>query len=266
MQSLTRYFFNKFVNKCPQCQILNQSVSSLSEFLSVFDSLYSLGGNTFWFRGHSDYTYKLIPSALRSKTVEKRNQALKSIAEFRRLIEFKLPKPPPPNERFQWAQIAQHYGLPTRLLDWTRSPTISLYFACQKFDEHGIVYALDPVKLNLNNLKTASGIVDEAENPNLVDKYFDLDGQRSNRGRKTIAISPAWNSERIIMQQGAFTLHGKRFELDSSEAPSLVGLPILREHKDKLLFQLERIGISEMSIFPEPEHVCKYLKEKLLKG
>ncbi len=61
------------------------------------------------------------------------------------------------------------------------------------------------------------------------------------------------------MQQGAFTLHGKRFEIDSSQASSLIYVPILKDFKAALLSELERVGIGEMFIFPEPEHVCAHL-------
>lgn len=67
------------------------------------------------------------------------------------------------------------------------------------------------------------------------------------------------------MQQGAFTLHGTRaFELDRHQASSLMCVPILREHKRGLLNELERVGIGEMFIFPEPEHVCAHLKRRAL--
>ena len=59
------------------------------------------------------------------------------------------------------------------------------------------------------------------------------------------------------MQNGVFTLHGPRqFDLDRSQASSLSYVPILREHKTALLAELGRVGIGEMFIFPEPEHVC----------
>ena len=63
------------------------------------------------------------------------------------------------------------------------------------------------------------------------------------------------------MQQGTFTLHGSAsFELTGSEVPSMCYLPILAAHKPNLLQELERMGIFEMSIFPEPDHICNYLK------
>lgn len=56
-------------------------------------------------------------------------------------------------------------------------------------------------------------------------------------------------------------MHGSRnFELDGNQASSLLYVPILQEHKEALLNELERVGIGEMFIFPEPEHVCAHLR------
>ena len=59
----------------------------------------------------------------------------------------------------------------------------------------------------------------------------------------------------------SFTLHGSReFSLDSEQAPSLVGVPIMRDNKKALLDELQRVGVTEMSVFPEAEHVCGHLR------
>jgi hypothetical protein len=65
-----------------------------------------------------------------------------------------------------------------------------------------------------------------------------------------------------MLQQGAFTLHGsKTFTLTGKQVPSLVYVPILKKYKKALSAELERFGVSEMTIFPEPEHVCSFLKQ-----
>jgi hypothetical protein len=61
-----------------------------------------------------------------------------------------------------------------------------------------------------------------------------------------------------MLQKGVFTLHGSRFDLDKDQAPSLVALPIVREAKGQLLVELERIGVDEMTIFPELEHSARH--------
>jgi hypothetical protein len=127
-----------------------------------------------------------------------------------------------------------------------------------------VVYAFNPRDLNRLSLPRAKiEIVDPEEHSDIVDRYLALGGGERKKGLKTIAVKPTWNSERIILQQGTFTLHGETFALDSAQAPSLIGIPILKQHKRQIVHQLDRIGVSEMFIFPEPEHVCNFLKAKI---
>jgi hypothetical protein len=245
--------------KAPDCPMIRLEVSNLSDFVAAFSSVLS-PNEPFWFRGHAEYTWELKPSALRYTDPAKCEQALALVHEFKRFAEFKLDKPPGTTEEFKWWQLAQHYGLPTRLLDWTQSAAVALYFACQHEDKDGIVVVLNPADLNMTAARQRR-VFDANADANLIAPYLNLGGAQRRNGKRTIAIHPTWNSERIIIQQGAFTLHGSRaFELDFAQAPSLCYLPILSKNKPTLTIELERIGISEMTIFPEPEHVCSYLK------
>lgn len=234
-------------------------VTTLSEYVAAFSSVVR-PGEIFWFRGHSDYAWKTVPSALRYTEESKRAAALALVGDFKRFAEFKLPRPPQLTDEFKWWQVAQHYGLPTRLLDWTQSAAVALYFACLDEAHDGLVLVINPSDLNLA-AKRQRRVFDANLDADIIEHYLALDASERPRGPKTIAIHPTWNSERIIMQQGAFTLHGSAsFELTQSEVSSMCYLPILGAHKLKLLSELERMGIFEMSIFPEPDHICSYLK------
>ena len=243
----------------PKCPMVTKVVTTLSEYVAAFSSVVR-AGEIFWFRGHSDYKWKTVPSALRYKEEPKRVKALGLVGEFKRFAEFKLPKPPQLTDEFKWWQVAQHYGLPTRLLDWTQSAAVALYFACLDETADGLVLVINPSDLNLA-AKRQRRVFDANLDADIIKTYLALDASEHRTGRKTIAIHPTWNSERITMQQGAFTLHGSAsFELTQSEVSSMCYLPILGAHKLNLLLELERMGIAEMSIFPEPEHICSYLK------
>ncbi len=221
----------------------------------------------FWFRGHADLSWTLTPSALRYDPAGQRQAALRLLSDFKRYAAIKLPNPPSRDDELEWVQLAQHYGLPTRLLDWTRNAAIALYFACVGDPvaiNDGAVVVLNPKDLN-REAKGENRIFDAHSDAKMIVEYFPQSGNTPS-SLKTIAINPVWNSERIMLQQGVFTLHSpKEPTLTSSHVPSLVCLRIPHMQKQQLLQELEHVGINEMSIFPEPEHMCRYLvwREKL---
>jgi len=237
-------------------------VRSLSQYMEVLDvALKSESGHR-WFRGHSDLTWRLAPSALRYRRPANIRKALGLLVEFRRHADFRIERPPPFDDGLRWMQIAQHHGLPTRLLDWTSNAAAALYFTCVRTDRNGMVFFMDPTDLNFALLKGERRLLDPEEDRQLITPYIRLTERLDPRGRhKTVAIQPVVNSERIQLQRGAFTLHGNRnFDLAAKEAPSLCYLPVLAEDKPELLDQLNAVGIDEMSIFPEAEHICSHLR------
>ena len=179
-------------SRCPiDCPMyLDTVIESLSDFFAVFHSLLD-PGKMFWFRGHSKRDYTLAPSALRYSDIDRRNKALGLVVEMKRFLEMKLPRPP------------------TRLLDWTQNAAVALFFACcSNHDSDGLVAILNPIELNQTVDPRMPRVFNYEKDAAIIAPYFGLDGKVSRRGKNSIAINPTWNTERIAMQQGAFTLHG----------------------------------------------------------
>lgn len=262
MDTLNKAEYKRFASNCPvRCRILTQKIQNLADYISVISASIT-SKDVFWFRGHENVNWTLIPSALRYPRAQERTRALKLLSEFKRVAEIKIPRPPGPQEELKWVQLAQHYGLPTRLLDWTESATIALYFACLKTSLDGVIFMLNPVDLNKLSYPSRPRIFDTQSDGSVIKRYLSLSGSQSKRGPGTIAVNPTWNSDRLMLQKSVFTLHGARFDLDKDQAPSLVAVPILRESKPSLREELGRVGVDESSIFPELEHTCNFLKRR----
>lgn len=259
---LTEKRYDSIEAKVSDCKLYNIRISSLANYLQVNNTLIS-DQKTYWFRGQGKTQWSLTPGALRYQNEKSRTNALKLLDDFKRYAPTKLKSIP--ESELKWAQKARHYGLPTRLLDWTQNPAIGLYFACENLNEDGVVFLFDPVDLNTKEDPDNPRIFDANKDGKKLEEYFNLKGRITSNGRyRTIAIDPVWNSERILSQKGTFALHGNRcLTLSQDQASSLIALPILQEDKESLLRDLEMIGIEEMSIFPEPEHITSYLKDKL---
>ena len=259
---LTKHELSRFAG-CPvRCPRLPQKITNLAAYISVISTTIS-SEDPFWFRGVSDGKWSLTPSALRYPTDDDCARALSLVMDFKRVAEMKIDRPPQAHEQLKWAQLAQHYGLPTPLLDWTESATMALYFACENPSADGIVYLMNPVDLNRLSYPKRPRILDAHSDADIVKKYLPpLDGSARKPPKNPIAVNPVWNSSRLMAQKGVFTLHGTLKAIDAKQAPSLVAVLILREYKSQLAMELERIGVDEMSIFPELEHACRFLKHK----
>ncbi len=94
------------------------------------DVLASKGRKYAIYRGHSDCDWALVPSIYRPAAI--------GISHPNHLREWKKRASrfasPLPRDDIEWLILAQHYGLATALLDWTTSPLVALFFACDDPD------------------------------------------------------------------------------------------------------------------------------------
>jgi hypothetical protein len=158
----------------------------------------------------------------------------------------------------------QHYGLPTRLLDWTGSILIATYFAVrdeQYHDQDGAVWAL--MGSNLNDDQTGKHYFlgpREAPAYTLFAEAFDLHGREPSNA--IVAISSYETDIRMMVQFSEFTLHGAPTPIE--ELPNskkfLAKFVIPKAAKLRLKLALNLFGISESTLFPDLEHLAADLR------
>ncbi len=78
-------------------------------------------------------------------------------ARFRLTAKTRRGEVPSNSDPLGWLFLMQHYRLPTRLLDWSQSPLVALYFALGKPDDRdAVLWALSPTQLNILEAQTPS--------------------------------------------------------------------------------------------------------------
>lgn len=219
-------------------------IKDVPDFLNRLSS-YDLVGGTVLFRGQAKRG-NLLPGIARKDPTNNTTAVEKTmLADLRRHGLTMIPSYVDIDNDWDMLVLAQHFGMKTRLLDWTSNALAAIYFACSGREPGDCyVYTLDADSLMLPSLK----------------------GTPFSQ-RKTRVIHPNLSNDRIIAQSGYFTAH--RFSESSAKFVPLERNPEVKKHlneyviagKDRVdfLMTLERCGVTSKSIYPDIEGVCRFL-------
>lgn len=218
-----------------------------------------------WFRGHSSTRYLLDSGLFRlnyNQTKEYISLETQLYAYYKNL-GYMLHKEDNP---WHLLYSMQHYGVKTRLLDWTESFSVALYFATQnwKIRTEASIWMLKPLELNQMSRDRA-----EIVSPNKL-KYPDLYLNEKD-SLNSIAIYPIKNSERILSQHGVFTVQGNLSKpLDQEFDGQLVDLNILmrvvltEDVREDAMYYLKQNGINKYSLFPDLDGLAEHINDILI--
>ena len=200
------------------------------------------------YRGVSDVDYGLMPSIGRIKT--QMPQGLQTF-EIKVLEDFRRRSVPfleePPRSLLEWMFLAQHYGIPTRLMDWTTNPLVALYFAC----------AAEPTKecdFAVYRSVHSTWLSDPSN-----DSPFDID--------IVVAVMPPHSDVRMVNQDGLFTIHPVPRE--AYKSPSLLKMIFAASVRDRIKWELRKLGYGPARVFPGLDGVARDVVERqwyLLQG
>jgi hypothetical protein len=252
-----------------------------------------------WWRGQSRVhsSWVLLPAAFRPKSNicphDLRQLATKQLTQFIMRGAGRLGRRSEPSSDFEWMMLAQHYALPTQLLDWTESPLVALYFAVtEHMDSDGCLYSLAPSLLNMYCADGGPDFTANASNRCVRDysewpvqaiamkavgykddvikaKYprYEWSDDGPNLP-KVLAIQTKESDERIVAQIGRFTIHTSQDsieDINSTISEKFKGgflkkYSVPSKFKPSLKDMLERMGFWKWNLFPDLQSLAEGLK------
>jgi len=271
-------------------------VESLAEYIELMEKIGSTDTEK-WYRGQSKCEYRLTPSALRTiyaiedqrgykidpprldNTCSGSNNVVaflpvdQMVDEFSKkaktCIEYDV------KTSVEWECIAQHYGIPTRVLDWTTNAINALYFAvsdCQigKTEEYdiknfidsqgfgsgggGAVFVIDPLEIN----RATVHIKDFEKNPIIFDAIRDAEILEVylHNTLPPVCFSGFNKEKRISRQAGKFTTTGNLvwpMDFYNTLQKQIIKIFIPYSAYESIRHQLAAIGVTHNTIYVEDD-------------
>lgn len=259
-------------------------INSVEEYLNTVDEAFkricpTAGRCELWFRGQPQPQFNLEPNITR--------RGRNPLMEIIYLSKFKsyaipfvqdLPSFPIPDGSaayWHWLFMLQHYGVPTRLLDWSRDALTGLFFALdgQGPDDLGkdaAVWILNPVKLN--EAFSFHSFVKPGYIPNvdeeIVDLYFGPNAEILSSKKPAAVIGPL-NNPHIVAQRGVFTVfpHVKEItalNLFPDASDYLLEICIAAESIPLITSQLKHYGVTRFVMYPDITEISRQIDLEVL--
>jgi len=247
-----------------------------------------------WYRGTGmSAGWKLKPALYRHPDYTEANDLLKLerklLSSFRR--EAILYKPTnmsltssivDTGTDYQYLFFMQHYGIPTRLLDWTGNPFIALYFAltsapydtkAKGYVDDAAVWILDPTAWNNKSLEdikygdsgavTFGGRGSDGYAPSKSDDEVDL----KQIYDYPIAMYGIANNTRMFAQKGVFTIFGRKiepmetiYEDQGYPTESLIKLVVDKSDIERMMKLVLSIGYTDSVSYPDLQGLALEIK------
>jgi hypothetical protein len=258
-----------------------KTVTNVKEFLDYLDIGKRISQIIpYVYRGQT-FDKPLVPSLLRFRTIPRGYG--KTWKKFEGIIIAKFQAQaipylnPLPEDIHDWLALAQHHGVPTRLLDWTENPLVALYFAVQRIfngddspqPEESVVWRVNVTQTNYRSHHMQFKRLEEQLDQLQTNTEIDIANTQQFAGMGV--WYPGHATVRIKVQQGCFTMHylpeGNKpftplektaerenapFKLEKFVIPKLSRLTIKKELSD--------LGINDFSLFPDLDGLGRLLR------
>ena len=223
------------------------------------------------FRGAGSSLWELKTSLERLEAVPVYQAELYLLSAFQRRIHHYVDDPPDREDDLEWLALMQHHGAPTRILDWTKSPYVALFFALEQPGDSGSDHALWAIDLDWCKTQAFARVL----SPQVVGSLPPLDPSESlgkpgifkaiflrqqGQGITMVApLQPFRMNQRLVIQQGLFLVPGNpavSFEqnllaYEAAQFPDHVHKIVIPGSKRvEILGALNKMNINRASLFP----------------
>ena len=217
-------------------------VAKIENFVQLHEALMEFRDDNSWiYRGQSDPTWELLPKAGRPPFSG--GDDLRYFEGWKRRAA-RFIDPTRLQNDWQWLQLAQHHGLPTRLLDWTWGPLVATFFAIwdETKDTDAVVYAYH------------------------VDEHVATDQTPITDVESVALVKSTEIAARITSQSALFTIHPEPDKPMDTNQDRLRTITIKGSARTELLKDLDHYGVNRASIFADLDglsaHICWSLATK----
>ena len=214
-----------------------------------------------WWRGHGQETWALVPRVHRETRSDRYEKNI-AIRFYNRALT-RHSRCPAPKDFPGWLSFMQHYGLPTRLLDWSESPLIAAFFVAnnpKRDSEPGALWVLQPSLLNeAEGMSRALRLPESKDVRQLYQPPF----SDVNEVDRIAAVLVPEQDIRMLVQLSTHTIHGSDRALETHEHRGrfLMRWVVPATAKSRLRTELDLLGIRTSTVFPDLEHLSKELIE-----
>ena len=217
-------------------------LSSVTDFVN---KVCNLPEGNWIFRGQSNAGWRLVSRIKREGSQSFKGNKKLIDYENELLQNFKRRSIPylgfTPKSDWEWLALAQHHGLPTRLLDWTLNPLVGLFFAVNEnggqHDARVFAYQHNSPPIN----------TEDQMNPFMVKKIERFD--------------PPHIADRAIVQQSIFTVEPRTLRHDKPGGRKIETWLISPSAIETICRDLKRMGFSEDTMFPGLDSICSELRK-----
>jgi hypothetical protein len=216
------------------------------------------------YRGLSNAQYDLFTSLDRlGGTIPAHTKVHLENHILRNFVRYSRPFiPNRPSSEWEYLVIAQHHGLPTRLLDWTYSPLVAAHFATYKGNEGNdrIIWKLDWIKVHQYFHLPPVAILNFDEV--LIDRGYQsvwefCESQEAEHNQFVCMIEPPSLDSRIVAQSATFTISSSKTRslnqmlIDCGLTSAIKRFIIPADRIDYIRDQLDLCSVDERRLFPD---------------